>query len=262
MSQEFASCLYFGHVMHRRVRPFAHRFVYRVFSILIDLDELPRLDRRLRLFSHNRWNVLSFFDKDHGARDGGALRPWIDSQLAAAGIDLQRGRIRILCFPRVLGYVFNPLTIWFCHHRDGRLAAILYEVSNTFGEHHVYLFHANDESEPVRQSCRKGFYVSPFLEITGGYDFRLRVPDERLSVFIRHFGTEGTRLVAAQTGRRTPLDDAKLMLGFLGYPLMTLKVIGAIHLQALHLLRKGARINRRPDPPPLVTRVGETQRES
>lgn len=254
-----ASCLYFGRVMHRRLGAVRHRFAYRVFSLLVDIDELPALDRRLRLFSHNRWNLFSLMDRDHGDRSGRALRPWIDNMLARSGIETEGGPVRLLCFPRVLGYVFMPLSIWFCHHRDGSLRAVLYEVHNTFGEAHGYLIPVAPDlpgDAPVRQRCDKAFYVSPFIGMSGSYRFRLRRPDARLAVVVRQSGADGQGLVAVQTGRRRPLTDGALLRAFVGYPLMTFKVIAAIHWEALRLWLKGAPFGARPAPPAaLVTHV-------
>lgn len=247
-----ASALYFGKVMHKRLRPFVHGFTYRVFSLYLDLDELAACHSRLRLFSHNRWNLFSFHDRDHGARDGSALKPWIEARLAAAGVDLAGGPVRILCFPRVLGYVFNPLSIWFCHHADGGLRAILYEVRNTFGGKHGYLIPLNPahrEGDAIAQSTAKRFYVSPFIAMDSRYDFRLAVPGERLSVAIHQWVAEGGQLVARQSGRRRTLSDGNLLRAFFAYPLMTAKVIGAIHWQALRLWLKGARPLPRPPAP-------------
>jgi DUF1365 family protein len=244
-----ASALYFGEVMHKRLRPFTHAFRYRVFSLYLDLDEVDACDRGLRFFSHNRWNLISFHDRDHGARDGTPLRPWIDAQLTAAGIELAGGPVRLLCFPRVLGYVFSPLSIWFCHHADGSLRAVLYEVRNTFGGKHGYLIPVIPEQaggSPVVQSAGKRFYVSPFIAMESRYDFRLAVPGQRLAVTIRQQVPQGGQLIARQTGRRRPLSDANLLHAFFAYPLMTAKVIGAIHWQALRLWAKGARIEPRP----------------
>jgi DUF1365 family protein len=251
-----ASALYFGEVMHKRLRPFVHAFRYRVFSLYIDLGELEACDRALRLFSHNRWNLVSFHDRDHGPRDGTALRPWIDSQLAAAGIELAGGAVRLLCFPRILGYVFSPLSIWFCHHADGRLLAVLYEVRNTFGGKHGYLVPVAAEQSgggAVTQSADKHFYVSPFIAMESRYHFRLAVPAERLAVAIRQEVPQGGQLIARQTGRRRPLSDAGLLRAFVAYPLMTAKVIGAIHWQALRLWFRGARVE--PRPPATADRV-------
>jgi hypothetical protein len=260
------SCFYDGTIMHRRLRPVVHRFAYRVFSLLADLDELPELARRLPLFSHNRWNVLSFWDRDHGPRDGSPLRPWIERQLTAAGVPGPFGAMRILSFPRMFGYVFNPLSIWFCHRCDGGLAAIMYEVSNTFGEHHCYLIPVTEgraASSVLEQDCPKLFYVSPFLPMAARYRFRLREPDERLQFGIAEIGSEGAIMSAAQTGRRvtaTPVNALRLLLG---HPLMTVKVIGAIHWQALRLWFKGVPLFRRPHPPQLISihRSGNSTRE-
>ncbi len=257
------SCLYFGRVRHTRLRPFRHSLGFRVFSLYVDLDELPNLSRRLRLFSHNGWNLFAFLDRDHGPRDGKALRPWIDRQLAGAGIDLQGGAVRLLCFPRLLGYVFNPLSIWFCHHRDGRLAAVLYEVHNTFDEQHCYLIPVDPSHQPgasIQQSCNKRFYVSPFLAMRSTYDFHLGEPDDRLKVVIRQRDSEGEILVASQTGRHQHLSDASLLRAFIVFPLMTLKVVAGIHWHAFRLWCKGARlVARSPAPTHAVTLVPPRQ---
>lgn len=247
------SALYPGRVMHVRQQPVRHRFAYTTTAIYLDLAELPELDRRLRLFGVNRRGVVSFRDADHGPRTGDALRPWIDGALAEAGIDLEGGPVRLLCMPRVLGYVFNPLTVWYCYHRTEGLTAILYEVSNTFGQHHCYLIPvagARGRSGVIRQSCAKAFYVSPFMPVSGDYAFRLREPGERLSLAISYTAGDGSAMSAVQTGARRPLTDANLLRMLVRQPALTHKVIGAIHWEALHLWRKGARYHRRPSPPP------------
>jgi DUF1365 family protein len=246
------SCLYFGRVIHKRLMPFRHRLAFRVFSLYLDLDELPALARRLRFFSHNRWNLFSFHDRDHGKRDGTAPRDWLDHHLAEAGIDLEGGPVRLLCFPRLLGYVFNPLSIWFCYHRGGRLLALLYEVHNTFGERHGYLIPVDPARAPgdaILQSCDKCFYVSPFIAMAASYEFRLAEPEERLAVSIRQWTPEGELLLASQSGRRRALDDATLVRAFASFPLMTLKVVAGIHWHAFRLWRKGARPLPRPAAP-------------
>lgn len=246
------SALYFGEVMHKRLRPFRHRFSYRVVSLFVDLGELPELHSRLRLFSVNRPNVFAFYERDHGPRDGTYLRTWIDARLDEHGIDLAGGAVRLLCFPRVWGYVFNPLTIWFCHHRDGGLRALLYEVRNTFGQAHSYLIPVTvgeADGTAIRQSCEKGFYVSPFLPMEARYRFKLSAPGARLAVAIRQSTAAGETLVATQAGRRRPLTDGNLLRALAAHPAMTLKVTAAIHWQALRLWRKGARFHRRPAPP-------------
>ena len=245
-----ASCLYVGAVVHKRLKPRTHHLTYRVFSLLLDLDDLPALGRSLRVFSHNRFNLLSFFDRDHGPGDGTCLRSWVERQLAPAGIGLDGGPIRLLCYPRVLGYVFNPLSIYFCHRSDGRLAAILYQVNNTFGERHSYLIPVDpDEDGVLRHRCRKRLYVSPFIPMEAMYHFRIRPPGDRLAVSIRETDAEGPLLYAATTGKRRPLTDRELLAAFIRFPLMTLKVIGGIHWEALRLWRKGVPLVPRPAPP-------------
>ncbi|WP_376966053.1 DUF1365 domain-containing protein [Azospirillum sp. A26] len=256
----FASGLYVGSVMHHRVKPVRHRLSYRVFSLLADLDELPRLDRELRLFAHNRFGLLGFRDRDFGPLGGMGLggmgtdlKGWAEGQLAAAGIE-GGGPVRLLCFPRVLGFVFNPLCVWFCHRRDGTLAAIIHEVSNTFGQRHAYLIPAAAGPDGlVRQRCDKGFYVSPFMDMETAYHFRIRPPGglagEPLAVSIRQTDAEGPVLHAALTARRVELTDGAILRVWARHPLMTAKVVAGIHWEALHLWRKGLAIRPRPPAP-------------
>ncbi len=242
--------LYFGLVTHRRSRPREHKLAYRVYSFLIDLDALPALDRRLKLFSHNRWNLFSFYDRDHGDHSGRPLRQWVDDQLRRAGLDLSGGSVKVLCFPRVLGYAFNPISVYFCYRADGELAAVLYEVHNTFGESHSYLIPVDRPADKViRQSCDKGFYVSPFIDMEARYDFKLVPPGNRLALVIDQADNAGPLLTASIVGRRATLTDRALAAAFFRIPLVTLKVIAGIHWEALALWRKGARYHSRPAPP-------------
>ncbi len=236
----FASALYAGSVIHERMRPRNHRLRYSVFSLLFDLDELTTLDRKLRLFGYNRRRAISFLDSDHG--DGGAtgLRTWVEANLRRAGIDLSGGDIRVLCYPRIFGFVFNPISVYFCRAADGALAAILYEVSNTNSERHTYIIPvAPGEGQVVRQACRKAFFVSPFIEMDCTYQFRIVAPGDKVVVSITEQDREGTLLSAVFSGRRRPLSDRTLAWALLAYPLMTLKVIAGIHLEALKLWVKG-----------------------
>ncbi len=240
-----------GQVMHRRLFPMRYRFTYRVFSLLLDLEQLPALHRGLRLFSHNRFNLFSFHDRDHGPRNGTALRPWIDAVLAAQGIDLAGGTVRLLCFPRVLGYVFNPLSVWYCQHADGELRAVLCEVNNTFGEGHSYLLHASGAPLdcPVRGHKPKVLHVSPFIAMDAHYQFRLAKPASSLSVLIHEYQHDELMLVATLTGRLQPLTDGRLGAAFVRYPLLTLKVMAMIHWQALKIWWRGGRFHPKPAPP-------------
>jgi uncharacterized protein len=236
--------------MHLRFFPVRHRLSYGVWYLLADLEELPTLDRSIPGFANERAGVVSFFSRDHGPRDGSPLRPWIEARLAEAGIDLEGGAVRLLCFPRVFGYVFNPLTVWFCHGPDGELRAILYEVANTFGEWHHYLVPVTQARGPmIRASFDKELFVSPFIDMASTYDFRTRIPDERVAVLVRQRAPGGQLLVATLTGRRRALTGGALARMLARYPLVTMKVMGGIHWEALKLWRKGAPYRRRGLPP-------------
>jgi DUF1365 family protein len=244
--------IYFGKVMHQRLQPFRRRFAYRVFSLYLDIDRLAETAAGTWLFGYNRARLFGFSDRDHGRRDGSPLRPWIEGQLRRAHLDLRGGRIMLLCFPRLFGYVFNPLSIFFCYKAEGALAAILYEVKNTFGEQHCYLMAVpdrNNATDPVHQQIDKCFYVSPFIDMDCTYHFHLREPDERLAVVIRQTNADGDLLLATQHGVRAPFDDWQLLKGFLLYPLMSLKVVAAIHWQAIRLWLKGERLRNHPSAP-------------
>lgn len=244
------SCVYEGRVVHRRFRPQRHRLDYTVFTLLLDLDELPQLDARLRLFAYNRPGITSFCDRDHGDGCGAPLRAWVEQQLRRAGIELAGGPIRVLCYPRILGYVFNPLSIYYCHRPNGCLAALIYEVNNTFGQRHCYVIpadHAGDDV--VHQECDKLFYVSPFISVGGRYRFQVNRPGPGVSIMITHADAKGLLLSAAFFGRRVVMDDRRLASALLRYPLLTLKVMGGIHWEALRLWLKGVPLVQRSAPP-------------
>ena len=241
------ACLYVGRVAHSRLAPKRHSFGYRVFSLYADLDALPALGRRLRLFSHNRPNMVSFWDRDHGDGSGAPLCDWVAGRLADAGLAAD-GRVSLLCFPRLFGYAFNPLAVYYCRDRHDALAAVVYQVTNTFGERHSYVLPVDGEDGAIRQACDKAFYVSPFFEVAGGYAFRLNDPADRLSMVIR-YGQDGRDLfVASHTGARVPVTDRRLAGLMVSHPLMTLKVIGGIHWQAFRLWRKGVPLVKKPPP--------------
>ncbi|WP_440996481.1 DUF1365 domain-containing protein [Arhodomonas sp. SL1] len=245
--------LYTGALVHRRLAAPAYRFRYRTFTVLADIDRLDEAAARRRWFSHNRFNLVALYDRDHGPADGGSWRDWVESVLAGSGIRLGGGTIRLLCYPRVLGYVFNPLSLWFCHRSDGTLVAVIAEVHNTFGDRHCYLLH--DEGRPLRTPVRdrhaKVFHVSPFLPVAGQYRFRIEPPGERSSTVITyHRDPDGpATLVATERGYRRPATDAALLRVVAAMPLMTVKVLTAIHWQALKIWARGGRLHRRPEPP-------------
>jgi DUF1365 family protein len=237
--------------MHRRLFPVRYRFAYRVFHLLLDVDRLDEAAAQTAVFSHNRFSLLSFHDADHGARDGTPLRPWLDGVLARFGIDLAGGPVHLLCFPRVLGYVFNPLAVWYCRHRDGSLRAVLLEVSNTFGERHGYLLHEDGAALqwPLRQSRAKCFHVSPFVGMEADYHFRLGEPGERLEIGIREHQGGQLMLVAAQVAAAQPFSTQHLLRAVAAIPLLTLKVMAMIHWQALKIWLRGATYFPKPPPP-------------
>jgi DUF1365 family protein len=242
-----------GSVMHHRLAPRRHMLRYRVFWMLIDLDEPARLSQQLRLFSHNRLNLFSFHDTDHGDGATMPLRFYVERELDNHGMAGNIGRITLLCMPRILGYVFNPLSIYFCYRKDGDLAALLYEVRNTFGQRHSYLIPVVDQAPVVRQRCRKAFYVSPFLDMDMTYDFRIARPGKRISAVVRAYDVSGTVIVASLAGQRHTLTDSALALVLLTHPLLTLKVIAAIHWEALKIWLKGIRLRPRPPAPTEAT---------
>jgi len=244
-----ASALYHGAVVHRRLRPKTHKLRYNVFNVLIDLDELPEIGRRLGVFSINRFNLFGFYERDHG--DGKQpLRTYVEQILRQHGVDIAGGPIQLLCMPRVLGFVFNPISVYFCHRKSGALAAVLYEVSNTFGERHYYLVPASGNTESVAiHSADKRFHVSPFLPLDLHYRFRIAPPAETVSVSVHVHDTEGLLVAASLAGTRTELTNRALFTTFILYPLLTLKVVAGIHWEALKLWLKGVSVWTKPEPP-------------
>ncbi len=250
------SALYSGAVDHERLKPRAHSLRYRVFMLLLDLDGLPALFDRLKLLSPGRFGLMSFNAADYGDRSGAPLKGQIEARLAAAGI-VAGGPIRLLTMPRILGHGFNPLSVYFCHRPDESLAAILYEVSNTFGERHNYLIATADEAPAtpsgrkalVRQTAPKRFYVSPFMDLNLRYEFLVSPPGEACSIAIVVSDAAGPMLTAAFAGARQPLTDAALLRAWLAHPLLSLKVVAGIHWEALKIWRKGVGFRRRPPLP-------------
>ncbi len=243
-----ASGLYPGVVTHARLRPRAHRLSYRIFMLLLDLDELPALDASLKLFGVDKLRLTSFSEADHLDGSRTTLKAQVSAHLAAAGI-VAGGAIRLLCMPRILGGAFNPLSVYFCHRPDGALAAILYEVNNTFGERHSYLIPVASDGGTVRHGTDKAFYVSPFMDMDLAYAFHITPPGDRVSVAIDVCDEGGRVLAAAFSGARQPVTDANLWKAWLGHPWMTLGVMAAIHWEALKIWLKGGRIRVRPKAP-------------
>jgi uncharacterized protein len=250
MNTRMASALFPGNVTHARLRPRPHNLAYRISSLLLDLDELAALDQKLHLFSVDRFNVFSFYSNDRGDASGRPLREQIDGHMRAAGLVADGGPIRVLTMPRVLGWSFNPLSVFFCYRRSGEINAVLWEVDNTFGERHGYLIPAEAfDGRELRQRCDKSFYVSPFTDMNLVYDFRVRPPGDTFSIVIQASDVAGSILTACHTGNRVELTDHALLRLFLTLPYQTLKVTGGIAWEALKLWSKGIAIRPRPPPP-------------
>lgn len=251
-----ASALYQGIVTHARFSPRRHRLRYRIFMLLLDLDELSSVLGRLKLLAAGRFGLLSFRAADHGDKTGGDLKAYAQGVLADAGI-VADGPVRLLCMPRILGYGFNPISLYFCHRADGELAAILYEVRNTFGERHSYLAAVPVQGDVVRQTAPKRFYVSPFMDMDLAYDFEISPPGEAVSVTVAVRRGDTPILTASFAGGRAPLTDAALLKAWLRHPLLSFKVIAGIHWEAVRILARGIGLRRRPPPPAHPVTLGK-----
>ena len=242
--------LYFGKVMHRRLAPVSHGFRYGVFFLRLRIDRMPQ--RWPRLFSRNGWNLFSFHDADHGPCDGSALLSWIRGILTRHGLACADGAIWLQAFPRVLGYVFNPVSFWLCHDRAGALRAVLAEVRNTFGERHNYLV-AHPDGRAIMPgdwlTARKVFHVSPFFPVSGQYRFRFNDAGMQCNFRIDYTADDGAQLQTGVGGTAEPMRSAALARAFVRYPWMTLGVIVRIHYQALRLWLKRVPFHSKPQPP-------------
>ena len=233
------SSIYNGTVIHKRFKPKVHFFKYNVFSILIDISEIELLDRSLKIFSYNKFNLVSFYDVDHGPRDGTSIKDWVIKNLKNNQINTEDIKIKLLCYPRIFGYVFNPLSVFYIYNNNSELISILYEVKNTFGEQHTYIFKNKENENPVKHSCKKKFHVSPFIVMDCTYFFKILKPCEKISVIIDQYDEEGKLLYASQDGNRVELNNKNLFLSYIKHPLMTFKIIAAIHFEAFKLWIKG-----------------------
>ncbi len=239
-----------GSVTHRRLRPVEHRFAYRVFFLRLPLTAIESAHNAL--FSVNRFNLASLHFSDHGARDGTHPLAWVREVLAREGLASADGEVWLHCFPRILGYVFNPVSFWFCHARDGSLRAVLAEVNNTFGEHHTYLL-AHPDGRPIGDgeslATRKVFHVSPFFPVSGGYAFQFANAGGRRLARIDYLDESGPLLLTAIAGRAAPLTSGRVLYAFASHPLMTLATMARIHWQAARLWAKRIPFIPKPAPP-------------
>lgn len=250
-----------GQVFHKRFRPVEHQFAYRVFYLRLPLSQLASLENRW--LSKNAFNLLSFYTQDYGPRDGSSLETWMRGVLAREGVTAADGEIVLQTFPRLLGYVFNPISIWYCFDKGGQLRAALAEVNNTFGERHNYLV-SHQDARPITANdwltAKKVFHVSPFCEVRGHYRFRFEQTAGRAFAEIDyHDGSEETLtdanrlIVTTMHGKPQPLTQASARSAFLGHPLMTFAVVLRIHWHALKLMLKRVPFFTKPAPPTLTT---------
>lgn len=251
-----AGVLYPGEVMHARLKPFGHRFSYSVFSLLVDLDRLDEIHRASPLLSVNRANVLSFHEADHIERPGERIRDFADRLLAQAGLEERAARILLLAYPRILGYVFNPISVYFAYDRADQLIAVIYGVRNTFGERHSYvapILGGELSDAGLRQTRGKIFHVSPFIDMGARYHFRILPPGRAVRLRIHETENGEPLLSATFAGQARPLCTASLAACLVKFPLMTMKIMAAIHWQAVKLFLKGARFHRSPPAPSLAS---------
>ena len=232
------SSIYNGTVIHKRFKPKNHFFKYKIFTFLIDLSELNYLNKKIKFFSYNRFNLLSFYEKDHGDRDGSSLVQWVKKNLDDNNINSESVKIRLLCYPRIFGYVFNPLSVFYIYDINEKLICILYEVKNTFGEQHTYIFKV-ENNNLLQHNCSKKFHVSPFIEMDCNYFFKIIKPAEKISVTINQYQLDEKILFASQDGKRADFTTTELLKSYIKHPLMTFKIISAIHFEAFKLWLKG-----------------------
>ncbi|MDF1687424.1 MAG: DUF1365 domain-containing protein [Parvibaculaceae bacterium] len=242
------TCIYKGSVHHTRRRPKQHRLHYRVFSLFIDLDELHLINAENKVLRINRPGLFSFWERDHGKGDPVGLKDWVLSHLEQSGFETDDVSVCLLCYPRILGYVFNPLSVYYCYDRHGQLMASLHEVNNTFGEKHTYILgrSTSPHAASYQQTAQKNLAVSPFTKMEGVYQFKMNLPNENLHLHIGLHDGQGQVMSASFTGKRHSISERALLLAFIQYPLMTLKVMLGIHVEALRLWLKGI---------PLITRT-------
>jgi len=243
MTDKFNSNLYSNTVIHQRFFPFKHKFFYSLTSLYLDYDELKSLDKKISFFSYNKLNFFSFYEKDHGYRDNRLLINFVKNILTKSSIKYKNLKLSIFCFPRILGYVFNPLSIIYCFDNKN-LIGVLYEVKNTSNEQHTYCFADNSflTKKTYKHRCKKIFYVSPFIEMNSYYKFSINIPSNKISIIIEQFNSNNEKiLLASQIGKRIRFTSATIMSSFIKNPLMTFRVILGIHFQAIKIFIKGGK---------------------
>jgi len=234
-----------GKVMHARLFPRRNNFTYGIYYLALPLSRLSQMN-----MAYNRFAALSFYDRDHGARDGSGLEIWARAILKDYGLGVADGEITLICMPRIFGYVFNPVSFWMCHDKAGFLRAVLCEVNNTFGERHTYICAQPDHAKITPNDTIRGqklFHVSPFLEREGSYEFRFEMNEISFKAFIDYFdAADKKKLLTSLGGTFHALNKTRLRQTFWAYPLVTIKAIMLIHWQALKLITKGVRYIKKP----------------
>ena len=248
--------LYLGQTTHKRFVPFERHFAYKLFLIDIDIDRLDEASKTTSLFKVDKPGLFSFRRRDHGCRADTALRPWAEDRFAEAGIDLDGGAIRLVTFPRHLGYKFAPISLWFGFRPDGHLEGVIYEVNNTFGDTHAYV--AGTAEARAQHTADKQLYVSPFFDVSGAYHFTLREPGEKLDLIVENLNDKTRIHMANIKARRAEATGTAFARAAIARPLSTLGVTLAIHWEALHLWLKGAGYRSRPKPADTASSVARS----
>ncbi|MGC9269236.1 DUF1365 domain-containing protein [Acidiphilium sp.] len=237
--------IYAGVVGHIRYAAPRHKFTYRMWMLAVDLDDLDDLAARSSLFRHNRFGLIGINDRDHGPRDGTSLRPWVEAALAENGLAAFGAHIRLMTIPRIIGYAFNPISFYFCADADGRLGAVLHEVNNTFGDQIAYVIPVAPGAGLIRQRVAKAMHVSPLFDMQGRYDFTFTRPGPKFRLSLR-YGAETRRMSATMVLDATPATDNAMRGQLVRMPLVAIKVIAAIHWEAIKTLARGAKFHREP----------------
>lgn len=237
--------------MHARHSPKQHALSYGVWYLCAKMSELPAL-WALRWLSQNKFNLYGLRDGDYGTAPRQSIASWPAAVKAEYALTEADGDVTFITMPRLLGYGFNPVSFWFYHDKAGTIRAVLAEVHNTFGERHCYLCRHGDNRPIVETDwlhADKVFHVSPFMNVSGTYDFRFKLSDTEVGVWI-NYNDNGQRMLSTSlTGHRRPLTNSRLFLAFFQYPFVTIKVIAMIHWHAIRLILKGIRYNTKPQPP-------------